>query len=262
MDEGSLLFKHKGDETVILGIVCIGYYILIGLYLGRFNSKFPRIWLLLGGGSILASRQVGLIQEGIREKFLPLCVLVFVFFIGIELLILFGMQKRKDAGIAEYVIVLGAKVDGWNLTDALRQRLDKAREYVNCHPDTKIIVSGGQGEGENMTEAQAMANYLIKCGIDKEQIFKEEQSTTTRENLIYSGIVMLENEGHDKLCDTTVGIVTNDFHMYRAVKIAKQVGFGRITALPAATNPIMLVNYMVREFFGVLKMWAERKRIK
>lgn len=185
------------------------------------------------------------------------CVLLL--FVWAEMRVVSAMLKKDADKEVEYVIVLGAKVDGCHLTDALRQRLDRALEYLSKHPGAKVVVSGGQGHGEKITEACAMAEYLEAKGIDRGRIRKEESSTTTRENLILSGRLIL-NERGGELGEVKAAVVTNNFHMYRAVTIAKQVGYQGIQPLNAPTAPVMLVNYMVREFFGILKMWVERNK--
>lgn len=245
---------------MIFGIICVGYYFAICCYIRKWDSKFPRIWLALGVVSFLLGWRWERLPEVATAGLEMAGLIVLLIFAAVELLILSGMKEDKCAGEAEYIIVLGAKVDGYHLTDALKQRLDKALLYLRTHDKTKVIVSGGQGPEEYVTEAQAMAEYLIRCGVEPSRILKEEKSTTTRENLIFSGRIMREDPGTE--CMARTGIVTNNFHIYRAVCIAKQVGYQNVIALAAPTAPIMFVNYMTREFFGVLKMWAERKKTK
>ena len=58
------------------------------------------------------------------------------------------------------------------------------------NPETKAVLSGGKGDGESITEAQAMCNYLVEHGIDRERLILEEKSTNTTENLKFSlGII-------------------------------------------------------------------------
>ena len=245
---------------MIFGIICIGYYFAICCYIRKWDSKFPRIWLALGLVSLLLAWQGQRIPEEVWTGLKTAGIFILLVFVSIELLILRGMRKKESSGEADYIIVLGAKVDGFHLTDALRQRLDRAVSYLEAHSKTKVIVSGGQGQGENVTEACAMADYLTSRGVCPSRIFKEEKSTTTRENLIFSRRIVKADRGD--MTGARTGIVTNNFHIYRAVCIAKQVGYTDVIALAAPTTPIMFVNYMTREFFGVLKMWLERKKTK
>lgn len=262
---------------MVIGILCILYYITICKYLRRWNSRFPRFWLILGLAILLFEWKKKLLPAEVLwgVRFVEIAVLAL--FALVEALVISGMRVRAQKEACRYLIVLGAKVDGYHLTDALKQRMDAAVRYLRENPGTKVIVSGGQGRGESLPEGRAMAEYLRKRGIAPGRILTEEKSTTTRENLAYSGRILLEDlqrqsgtegafaERREGLGDIPVGVVTNSFHMYRAVKIAGQVGYGRVTAVPAPTTRIMLVNYMTREFFGILKMWIvgrNEKRMK
>ena len=127
-------------------------------------------------------------------------------------------------------------------------RLDAAFFYLKHSPQTKVIVSGGRGPGEDISEAEAMSGYLMKHGVPKEKIFLENRSTSTRENLRFSR----------KYADAEkdrVGIVTNDFHIYRSSLIARQEGYENIIMIPAGSNPVFQINYLVREFFAVVRTW-------
>lgn len=248
---------------MILGIICILYYIIICVHMKRWDSRFPRFWLFLGCAVLVFEWNKELLSKRVLVGIRSVEVILLIFFIAVELLILSGIRISDSARNCDYVIVLGAKVNGYRLSSALKKRLDRAAGYLYEHPETKVIVSGGQGHGELVTEGLAMAEYLQDIGIEPGRILREEKSTTTRENLAYSGKILLSDQGKahkSSLEDVDVGIVTNDFHMYRAVHIAKQIGYGSVLALAAPTNRVMFVNYMTREFFGVLKMWIHRKR--
>ena len=131
-----------------------------------------------------------------------------------------------------YLIVLGAQVRGRKLSSSLYRRIERARLYLTGNPETVVIVSGGQGKGEEVTEAFAMRQYLLEHGIEEKRIFMEGCSTTTEENLKFSAEYISDLK-------IPVGIVTNNFHMYRA---------------PAGCPPVFFINYMVREFFALAKM--------
>ena len=116
----------------------------------------------------------------------------------------------------DYAIVLGAGLNGDKVSKTLKSRLDKLIEYYNKHEDIKIIVSGAKCKNEIISEAQAMYNYLVDKGINKEKIVKEDKATTTLENIIYSKeILMKYNKENER-----VVIVTNDYHLFRARLIA------------------------------------------
>ena len=113
-----------------------------------------------------------------------------------------AVRMRKHPNL-EYIIVLGAHVEGTRLTKALLERTRRALQYMEENPETKAVLSGGKGDGESITEAQAMCNYLVEHGIDRERLILEEKSTNTTENLKFSlGMIGLNH---------SVGIVTNNF---------------------------------------------------
>ena len=156
------------------------------------------------------------------------------------------MSARCDEEL-DWIIVLGAQVRGRYITNSLRRRLDRALDYAQRFPDVKVIVSGGQGPGEEVSEAEAMAEYLAENGIPRRRIFQEDHSASTRENFRFSR--KYADAEHDR-----VGIVTNDFHIYRSFLIAGQEGYQNIFLLPADSNPVFQINYLVREFFGVMQV--------
>ncbi len=96
-----------------------------------------------------------------------------------------AVRMRKHPNL-EYIIVLGAHVEGTRLTKALLERTRRALQYMEENPETKAVLSGGKGDGESITEAQAMCNYLVEHGIGRERLILEEKSTSTTENLKFS----------------------------------------------------------------------------
>ena len=144
--------------------------------------------------------------------------------------------------------MLGAQVRVNGPSVVLRHRLDAAVEYLAENPETKCIVSGGQGVNEPVTEAEGMALYLIQHGIAEERILLEDQSGNTLQNMRFSMALIEEPEA-------SVGIVTNDFHLYRAVRIARKQGLANACGIAAYSNRLYLPNNMLRECMGILKDW-------
>ena len=133
-------------------------------------------------------------------------------------------------------------------SDVLERRLKSAISYLEANPDAKVIVSGGKGQNESISEAQGLAEYLMQAGIAEERILKEEASANTTQNLRFSG------EFLDKKEDSVV-VITNNFHVFRALHLAKKAGYENVTAQAADAYPVMLPNNLLREFFGVIKDW-------
>lgn len=177
-----------------------------------------------------------------------LLALSAVLFLYTEARIIGGMSGRNTPE-CRYIIVLGAHVEGKRITDSLKRRLDRAFEYLNAHPGTRAVLSGGRGEGEDITEAEAMSGYLKARGIDPERLLLERRSTTTKENLEFSKALIQSP-------DEPVGIVSNNFHLYRACMLAEKCGYKKACPLPSDCHLVLLPNYMMREFFAVWKVWT------
>lgn len=154
----------------------------------------------------------------VRVAAAVLAVAVLVFAV-LEAIILVGCRDDDDCD-APVVIVLGAKVWPDGPSPAMVRRLNKALDYHKAHPDALLLVSGGQGGDEPVSEAQAMRDYLVQAGVPEEQILVEDRSTSTAENLRYSKQLM-EEQGYD--AETTpVVIVSNSFHLARVRMLAKR----------------------------------------
>ena len=131
----------------------------------------------------------------------------------------------------DYVIVLGAQVRESGPSKALRYRLDRTIDYLEENPDTICIVSGGQGHNEPFAEAQGMADYLKAHGIEEGRILQESKSKTTQENIVNSKKLIAGD-------NASVGIITNDFHMFRALQIAHDNGLDEAQGIAAVHRPI------------------------
>ena len=163
----------------------------------------------------------------------------------VEGMIFTGYVQRGESG-CDYLIVLGAQMKPDGPSRVLQYRLDAAYDYLEENPDTKVIVSGGQGSDEIISEAQGMYDYLAGRGIEKERIIREDQSVNTVQNLKYSA-EFLDRE-QDSVC-----IVSNNFHMFRARRLAEKLGYQKVCGLAAKGDPVLMANNMLREFFGVMK---------
>ena len=149
----------------------------------------------------------------------------------------------------EFVVVLGAQVQGGGPSLTLKKRLDKTLEFMQEHPDRTVIVSGGQGPDEADTEASVMARYLIEHGADASRIIEEDKASNTRENLLFSA-KLAEAAGLDT---SRVLIVTSDFHMCRAKYIARTLSMEPYGQASDTWPWILKVNYTLREVFAFAK---------
>ena len=179
---------------------------------------------------------------------IAICIIIIVgiaIFTTMECMIISKMNS-KAADDADYIVVLGAQVRGERITKSLAKRLDAAYDYLIENEDTKVICTGGQGAGEDISEAFAEKRYLMKKGIAEDRIIMEDKSTSTYENLKFT----LEIIG-DK--DAKIAIVTNNFHVYRAVLLGKYVGFKNVDGIAGDSDNRLLLNYMVREGLALFK---------
>ncbi|WP_260399646.1 YdcF family protein [Peribacillus simplex] len=148
---------------------------------------------------------------------------------------------------ADYLIILGARVKGSIPSLSLQYRIDKAAEYLTANKHTLAIVSGGKGPGEDISEAKAMQQGLIAQGIEEARIMMEDKSTTTHENIVFS---------KELIPDTAASglIVSNDFHIYRAVEIARKEGLN-MKGMPAKTPKVSLLKSYTREYLAITKYY-------
>ncbi len=149
------------------------------------------------------------------------------------------------------MVVLGCGVRGTEPSQMLRLRLDAAEKHLKENPDMKAVLSGGQGPGEDITEAQCMYNELIKRGISPDRLFMEDRSTNTRENIAFSSEI-IEKEGLSE----NLAVVSNNFHLYRASLSVKAEGlnFGAVSAF---TPYPLLLTYVMREYLGIVAQWTK-----
>lgn len=148
----------------------------------------------------------------------------------------------------DLVIVLGCQTFGYTPSNSLKSRLNTAVDVLNKYSNANCIVSGGQGPDETIPEAESMRNYLEKRGIDANRIYKEERSSSTYLNLIYSKELIDEYN----IDYNHVIIVTNEYHILRSAMIAKRVGFNVYT-VKAPTPAFVFGSSIMREFFAFFK---------
>lgn len=215
----------------LTGIIVFSCVVLYGIFFSRINDFVRKVWEKPSGKLLLGIFAV----VGVIILFLTITFSLFMIFAA----------KQKPVGNPT-VVVLGCRVYGENASLMLMERLESAEKYLNKNPDALCIVSGGQGEGELISEAECMFRYLKTAGIDPIRIYKEDQSTSTRENLLFSRKIMLQEKLNEEVL-----IVTNEFHLYRSSKIAKSLGLSSFS-LPAKTAWWLFPTYYVRELYGII----------
>ena len=236
--------------TAGLAVLCGLYFLAIFLFMG-YGSKFFLIWALMAVGFAVWSfvlfrpSMLKKLPTWFKKTFTVCVIAVLLLFAIVEGMVLSQVNAKADNG-ADYVIVLGAQWKPSGPSYMLRKRLDAAVVYLNANPDALVIVSGGQGANEPISEAEGMAGYLEDAGIAPERIIREAASTSTDENLKFSSAFL------DKENDTVV-LVTNNYHVFRAKKLAEKQGYSHVEGLAADSHLGMLPNNVLREFFAVIK---------
>lgn len=158
-----------------------------------------------------------------------------------------NMETPKNA---DYLIVLGARVKGTVPSLAFASRINAAADYLKKNQDTLVIASGGKGSGEEISEAESIKSELKKQGISENRIILEDQSTDTYENINFSKKLIPKG--------AKLGlVVTNNFHLYRAVSIARDYGL-QVQGLPAETPWIAVVKSYSREYLAITKYYLKR----
>lgn len=234
----------------VLGVLCLVYCLTILLFMG-YGTSFFLIWGAMAVACeilafVLTRREwLKRLPKWLKRACLGCFVIGLLLFGVVEGFILSQFGARPQPG-ADYVVVLGAQWKTSGPSYVLQKRLDAAIEYLNENPKTKVIVSGGQGSNEPISEAAGMQSYLVAAGIAKDRILMEDKSTNTCENLVFSSELL--DETNDR-----VVLVTNNFHMYRAGKIAEKQGYAQVEGLAADSYPAMLPNNLLREALGVVK---------
>ncbi|MDO5348362.1 MAG: YdcF family protein [Lachnospiraceae bacterium] len=334
----------------ILGILSLVYFGIIVVYSG-IETSMAWFWPALGILCFLLARGDAYYHHHRKQvplwipvSIATLCITAVVIFLILQVLI-FGGMIRSAPDHLDYLIVLGTKVRDDDISSSLKRRLDKVIRYAEEHPDTKLVLSGGQGEDEPVTEAFAMAEYLRYNGIAPEQMLLETNSTSTKENMICSKALIddqrqkekarlqeiqkkkqvqkMELERFVRRLETgagagdrqgaeesavsrgntdgadpwdaaaedqrisldfrgpcaarksllpalrqkpempaaeltpdkplQIGVLTSNFHLYRAMKIGERYGFDRLYGVSSSSDPVLFIHLCVRESIAILK---------
>lgn len=239
------IFLFLAGTALFLNAVFLMIYasMNIGTYITLF---FGAIFLF---SSIFWKKIIELLKNSVFKIIIAFSATVVVSIaLIVSFLFLYGAADNVDYK-EDYVIVLGCGLQGETPTAPLIRRLDTALKYAEQNKDCKIIVSGGQGNGESIPEAEAMYRYLTERNIDAERIIRECESTSTTENFKYSAKLV------DDIADSSTAFITNDFHIYRAEQLAKLLGYN-FTHIHADTDYYNVIPVSLREILAIMKMYV------
>lgn len=233
---------------ILAAFLCFLYCFIV--FRIRSGNRFYLIWVLggllfLGVAAVFYYDLWARFPMPLRRGIIGVTAVGVILFVVAEGCIFahYGDKGRPDL---DYIIVLGAQMKPAGPSVVLKFRLDAAYDYLMANEDTLCVVSGGQGSNEPCSEAEGMYTYLVGRGIAPERILMEDQSTDTSENIAFSAALI---GGTDK----DVGIVTNNFHVFRGVMLARHAGFENACGISARSNIFFQPNNLVREFFGIMK---------
>lgn len=235
--------KHK--LSLILAVVCILAGCVFRFAMPGHDFIGYLLWLL--AVLIFAFPRLSKTWRIVLAALLVLGAAVFAVF---EAPVVSNAKTDADPQ-SDYLIVLGAGVNGSAPSLSMVNRLEAALDYLEAYPDAVAIVSGGQGAGEDVTEASAMHDWLIAHGVPESRIVQEEQSTSTRENLENS-FAIIRSRGGDPAGG--VAVVSSEYHLYRAKQMARALGAKPLGVAAETTLPTMRANYFIREAFAAAYM--------
>ncbi|MDO4400745.1 MAG: YdcF family protein [Coriobacteriia bacterium] len=233
----------------LLGFASIAY----GVAVMSLNSGTPffAVWYALGAAWLAAAwathagawANLPLVAKGVGAA----CLAAICVVLAVTSVLMIGQFDEQGENGLDYIVVLGAQVRPDETPGSVLQyRLDAAVSYLRENPQTTCIVSGGQGPNEPVAEADCMGTYLELHGIDPARIIREDRSANTVQNIANSMALMSSPFAR-------TGIVTNNFHVFRAVKIAQKAGLENACGISAYSTPFYLPNNMLRETMGIVK---------
>ena len=252
-------FIKKIAIAVLITVAVVCFCYAFAMYFSGFGGFLSFVWLIpFVLGFLLAGMLSGKIVLRKWQKRLMMFVLIPIvcIFLVIEMIILSGFfQKPKEE--PAYIVVLGTTVYEEGPCYLLRQRLKEAVKWAEVYEDAQIVVTGGQGKQEPFPEGVEMKRYLVEeLGVEADRIIVEDKSMNTFENMTFSGEILENADADFSYENTPVLIVTNNFHMFRSIQIAKKAGFENVSGAPAGTYIYLFPHYMVREFCAILKNFA------
>ncbi len=212
------------------GAAFSGTLMLVFIFIRPFTDLMRKIW----------GYPAGKIFISVVSSAVIVCVLAAV------ITSIFMIRAMNDCpkNYRTTLVVLGCQVKNGKPSRMLKSRLDAAYDYLSENETVNVVVSGGQGDDEMISEAQCMKEYLVERGIAPERIFMEDKSKNTEENIRFS-LEIIEENG---LCEE-ITIVTDGFHQLRAELIAGKNGVDARN-IPASTRLYLLPTYWVREWYG------------
>lgn len=254
-DKGIMKYVGLGIRVLIVSASLIMiYWYIDSRFIGFGNLAGILFFVIAAGCAIFYNYIKKFISKLRKRKGGKIAVNIVFVLIGLFIiyvvtalcLMFYGSGKAPEKGAT--VVVLGCEVRGETPSQALKNRLDAAYSYLTENPDSKAVLSGGQGDNENISEAECMYRYLTEMGISEDRLYKEDKSATTYENIKFSMEIIKNNK-----LSKDLAIVTDWYHEYRASLIAKRQGIENVGAVGAPTQTYLTANLVTREIFALGK---------
>lgn len=248
--------KYLRNLDLIISIILIVYVICINIVSGMIIAFSPVIFIFAIFIGIyhfvkdkLEENKISRIGKKIGKVLITIGLICFCI---IEIFIIAYPKKSMDN--SDYILVLGAGLkDGDKVTLTLKDRLDATLKCINNYNNNgHIVVSGGQGSDERISEAQAMKNYLVEHGVSEERILMEDKSTNTSENFKFSKKIIEDHSGKS-IENIDVKVVTTDFHSFRSSILADKNGYKNIDIYSSNTISYLIPVFYCREAFALVK---------
>ena len=215
------------------------YLIFLGIYRIKTGHSFWRIW-----------------KKWIKITFVSLFSICAATAI-INLIFILNPDVVSVAETAENVILLGGGIDkDGKIPKSVMARVDKTAKYLNQHPDSICVVSGGTLKWLPFAEAPELKNQLVNKGIEPERILVEDQAKDTIQNFEFSCKMLAEYRGISiqETLDMPTAVVTNYYHLRRSERLARRIGFTNIKGIGAACPALYVPHSYVREICAYVKL--------
>lgn len=233
---------------------------LAGTFLG-----FSAVWLYLA--VFLALLAVLEKKKGIKKVWLGLrkrtrTVVCLVLALGaavsaLNLAFILNPEVSDGSENVKYVILLGGGVTkDARLTESVQMRVEKAAEYLKAHPDALAVVTGGKGSFAPCPEADVLKPALASLGVDESRILAEDKALDTIQNFMYSARLLAEHDGVEvsDVLSSPVAVVTSRFHLARAERIARRMGFKEVYGAGSKVPSLFVLNTYCREILAYVKL--------
>lgn len=232
----------------VVGLILVIYGVSVGLY-----RAFAYIFIAAGVTLIAAVyfreriKKTGMVTKIVL---ISLFTVLLADFVICEARIIYASRGRMTDN-ADYVIILGAKVNGDVPSKEFAERIRLAAGYLKENPHSVAVTTGGKGSDENLAEGEAAKKMLISLGISEDRIIAETESTSTDENFA-NALELIKADGGSG--NSKVMVVSSSFHLFRASRLASRRGFTDVYTMGSTGKLLLVPYYYVREYFAYFKV--------